>query len=187
MRGAARGDNSLRHTGESRYPARAGRRERKLDGNCRRLLVIPAQAGIQYAVTLQSSDHHRRLHGVLDARLRGHDNVDGRVKPGHDEVIGLAGETAAVLGDTGANAADDLVHRAAGGERRSSLGEGDALLGHHAPRLALGELAAARKPHHAQRDHALRLGRKPCGIEGEFRPALHGAGHKGVGWEECKG
>jgi hypothetical protein len=46
--GAAGGDKfSLRHTGESRYPVRRD------------------AEGIY---------HHRRLHGLLDARLRGHDN-----------------------------------------------------------------------------------------------------------------
>jgi hypothetical protein len=67
-----------------RKPVSSSRRQarRKLDGSCRRLLVIPAQAGIQYAVRWQSPGHHRQLHGLLDARLRGHDNVDGRDTPG---------------------------------------------------------------------------------------------------------
>jgi hypothetical protein len=44
--------------------------------------------------------------------------------------VKLAGEAALVLADAGAHAADDLVHRAAGGERRSGLGKGHALLSH---------------------------------------------------------
>ena len=52
--------------------------------------------------------------------------------------MALAREAALVLAHTGADAADDLLNRAACGERRSGLGKGHALLSHHAPRLGRG-------------------------------------------------
>jgi hypothetical protein len=38
--------------------------------------------------------------------------------------------------------ADDFLHRAASGERRSGLGKSDALLSHHAVRIAREKAAA---------------------------------------------
>src|SRR5262249_44024000 len=103
-------------------------------------------------------------------------------------LLARLGETAAVLADARTDAADDLVQRAAGSERRRRLGEGHALLGHHAPRLALADLAALDQPHYAQSNHALCLGGQPRSIEGKFRPGLHhGRRDKGMGWRECKG
>jgi hypothetical protein len=87
-----------------------------------------------------------------------------------------------VLAHAGADAANDLIHRAADGERRSGLGKGHALLRHHAPRLALGSLSAARELQHAQGHHGLDLVTKARGGEGEFYPVReHGLRIRGWG------
>jgi hypothetical protein len=100
----------------------------------------------------------------------------------------LAREAALVLAHTGADAADDLLNRAACGERRSGLGKGHALLSHHAPRLGRGGRPAARELQHAQGHHRLHLEAKPRGIEGELHPGReHGYRIRGVGGGECKG
>jgi hypothetical protein len=94
----------------------------------------------------------------------------------------LAREAALVLAHTGADAADDLLHRAPGGERRSGLGKGHALLSYHAPRLGLGSLSAARELQHAQGHHGLHLVTKARGIAGEFQPLQkHGLRIRGMG------
>src|SRR6476619_6916374 len=102
--------------------------------------------------------------------------------------VKLARKAALVLADAGAHAADDLVHRAAGGERRSRLGKGHALLRHHALRLGRGGSAALRKLQHAQGHHRLHLVAEARGIEGELHPGReHGYRIRGVRWGECKG
>ena len=73
------------------------------------------------------------------------------------------------------DAADDLIHRATGGERRSGLGKGHALLRHHAPQLWEPGPPTMIQP-------ARGLGVPKHSIEVAKLPPQTSVGWKGVSW-----
>lgn len=91
------------------------------------------------------------------------------LQPG-DKVRSEAREPPLIGPDDRAIVAHDLVDRGARGKARGRIGEGDALLGHHASRLALGVDAAACDPHQAQAHHLLGLSAEQRRIEGKVHP-----------------
>jgi len=91
------------------------------------------------------------------------------------------GKPSPVLANAATHAADDFLHGAASGKRRSGLGKSDALLSHHAPRLGLSSTPAPRELQHPQGHDGLSLIPKPCGIESKFHPGSeHGLRIRGL-------